>query len=214
MQAEALGYLHHASSPGDDATHRDKKVDMRTQQAAPSRGGTNLALATLFLGMFVLGSAELLVVGVLNLIAADLRVSIPAAGALVTANALGLAVGGPILTALTIKLNKRTVLAGTLILFALGMVPSLQYRVVSLAGPGAQLASALPASAINMGIAFGSAAGGLAIGGHAASAAVLTGLIIAGIAIPVAWATSYLKPPVVKQTTQPAAAAQPTRQTA
>jgi DHA1 family inner membrane transport protein len=40
---------------------------MSTQQAAPSPGRANLALATLFSGMFVLGSAELLVVGVLNL---------------------------------------------------------------------------------------------------------------------------------------------------
>jgi DHA1 family inner membrane transport protein len=90
---------------------------MSTQQAAPSPGRANLALATLFSGMFVLGSAELLVVGGLNLIAADLRVSIPAAGAVVTANTLGLAIGGPILTALTIKLNKRTILIGTLIPF-------------------------------------------------------------------------------------------------
>src|SRR5215212_548283 len=80
----------------------------------------NLALAALFLGMFVMGSTELLVVGVLNLIAADLRVSIPAAGALVTAYALGLAVGGPVLTVLTIRLNKRTVLAAALVLFIAG----------------------------------------------------------------------------------------------
>ncbi|MEU4547320.1 MFS transporter [Nonomuraea dietziae] len=84
-------------------------------------------------------------------------------------------------------------------LFALGMVPSLQYRVVSLAGPGGALASSLPASAANVGIAFGSVAGGVAIGGFTASAAVLTALIIAVIAIPVAWATSFLKPPVTEE---------------
>jgi DHA1 family inner membrane transport protein len=77
----------------------------------------NLVLITLFLGMFVIGSTELLVVGVLDLIAADLHVSISAAGSLVTAYALGLAIGGPILTAATIKLNKRTVLACALVLF-------------------------------------------------------------------------------------------------
>jgi DHA1 family inner membrane transport protein len=82
-----------------------------------SRSRTNLVLATLFLGMFVLGSGELLVVGVLDLIAADLRVTIPAAGVLVTAYALGLAVGGPILAALTIRLDKRTVVVATLVLF-------------------------------------------------------------------------------------------------
>ncbi|GAA2810153.1 MFS transporter [Nonomuraea dietziae] len=393
---------------------------MGTRQAALSQGRTNLALATLFFGTFVLGTAELLVVGVLNLIAADLGVSIPAAGALVAAYALGLAVGGPILTALTIRLDKRTVLIGAVVLcvlgnlvpvlaadyglfvtaraltgalhglfvavafvvgmsivppermgraiaavfsgfavsaalgmplgtlvgqalgwrgsftavvalslialiatvtlipsvpstggagdqaayafaprvlavlflnflvfaslysaltyivpflesvtgvsgalvsafllaygvatavgsfgggrfadtnaartlivatigvaacllvlhlvgaiallvalallawglFALGMVPSLQYRVVSLAGPGGALASSLPASAANVGIAFGSVAGGAAIGSFSASSAVLTALIIAVVAIPVAWATSFLRPPVTEE---------------
>ena len=95
---------------------------MGTRQPTPSQGRAGLVLATLFLGMFVIGSTELLVVGVLDLIAADLRVSIPAAGTLVTAYALGLAIGGPILTALTIRLDKRTVLIGALVLFVLGNV--------------------------------------------------------------------------------------------
>lgn len=401
---------------------------MSTPQMALSAARTNLALATLFSGMFVLGSAELLVVGVLDLIAANLHVSIPAAGTLVTVYALGLAIGGPILTALTIRLNKRTVLVGTLVLFimgnlvavlttsygvflaarvftgalqglfiaaafaagiavvpperigraialivsgvavsaalgvplgtlvgqtlgwrgsftaivvlavvtliatlalvpsvpsigesagnqakyafaprviavlvlnflvfaalyaaftyivpflqsvtgvsgallsvfllaygvataagsfgggkfadqnaartlvvasvgvavcllalyfvgtvpflvalvmlawglfAFGMVPSLQYRVISLAGPGGALAQSLPASAANVGIAVGSFAGGVAVGSFTASAAVITGLVIAVLTIPVAWATSFLKPPVVDETTQPAQA--------
>jgi DHA1 family inner membrane transport protein len=393
---------------------------MGTQQ-----GRTNLSLAALFLGMFVLGSAELIVVGVLNLIAADLAISIPAAGTLVTANALGIAIGGPILTALTIKLDKRTVLIGTVILFILanlvpvlttsyglfvaaralagalqglfvavgfvvgmsivppermgraisvivsgiavsatlgvplgtlasqtlgwrgsftaivvlaglallailaliphvpstggsaagqvryafaprvlavlglncvvfaslfsaltyivpflervtgisgalisaflfayglatavgslgggrfadqnaaralvvattgtavcllalylvgsvailvavvllawglfayGMVPSLQYRVVELAGPGGQLASSLPVSAANVGIAVGPVAGGVAISHFSPSATVLTGLIIAVLGIAVAWATSALKPPVTEESAEP-----------
>jgi len=58
----------------------------------------------LFLGAFVVGSSELLIVGVLNLIAGDLGVSVSAAGELVTGYALSLAIGGPILNALTIKL--------------------------------------------------------------------------------------------------------------
>ena len=92
---------------------------MSNQQAVMSGGRANLVLATLFLGMFVLGTAELLVVGVLNVIAADLQVSIPAAGASVTGYALGLAIGGPLLAALTIRLDKRLVLAGALLLFIL-----------------------------------------------------------------------------------------------
>jgi DHA1 family inner membrane transport protein len=82
--------------------------------------------------------------------------------------------------------------------FVMGSGPSLQYRVVALAGPGGQLAQSLPASAINVGIAFGSFAGGVALGAFTASAAILTGLVIAVVAVPVAWATSRLEPPVVK----------------
>ncbi|MFI6515878.1 MFS transporter [Spirillospora sp. NPDC050679] len=400
---------------------------MSVPQTTLGRTRANLVLAVLFLGMFVLGSAELLVVGVLNLIAADLGVSIPAAGRLVTAYALGLALGGPLLAALTIRLDRRTVLAGALVLFVLGnlaavltadyglflaarvcagalqglfiaaafaagvsvvppermgramavivsgvavsaalgvplgtlagqtlgwrgsfaaivvlaaaalaatlalvppvpgagggardqirhafaprvlavllldflvfaslyaaltyivpfledvtgvsgalvsvfllaygaatavgsfgggrfadrdaartltvatagsaacllalllvgeaalpvalvllawgvlafgMVPSLQYRVVSLAGPGGALASSLPASAANAGIAFGSAAGGVAIGGATASAAVVTGLAIGVVAVPVAWATGFLRPPAAEAVTERAA---------
>jgi DHA1 family inner membrane transport protein len=390
-----------------------------TQQAAVIPRGATRALAMLFLGAFVMGSSEMLVVGVLDLVAGDLRVSVSTAGTLVTGFALGLAIGGPILTALTIRLNRRTILCGTLVLaiacnlvvalsssydltlvartltgafaglfdaaafaagiavvpreragralavvisgfavstavgvplgtllghavgwrgsyiaivvllaitliatvalvpsvpgtgggvdgqvryafaprvlavlalcalvfgaafaamtyivpflqevtgvsgalisvfllaygvatavgsfgggrfadrnagrtlivaavgatgslaalylfgtnpflvallltlgaFVMGSGPSLQYRVVALAGPGGQLAQSLPASAINVGVAFGSFAGGVAIGGFTASAAILTGLVIAVVAVPVAWATSRLEPPVVE----------------
>jgi DHA1 family inner membrane transport protein len=90
--------------------------------------------------------------------------------------------------------------------FAMGMVPSMQYRVVSLAGPGGQLASSLPASAANVGIALGAYAGGVAYGAFTASSTVLTGLIIAGISIPVAWAAGFLRPPAVADAQEPAAA--------
>jgi DHA1 family inner membrane transport protein len=92
-------------------------------------------------------------------------------------------------------------------LFGFGMVPSLQYRVVSLAGPGGQLASSLPASAANVGIAAGSLIGGFAIDSFGAASPVLTGLLIAVIAIGVAWATSFLGRPASQGTEQLAAAA-------
>ncbi|TWF78487.1 DHA1 family inner membrane transport protein [Pseudonocardia hierapolitana] len=403
---------------------------MSTQQAAVSPRGAARALAMLFLGAFVMGSSEMLVVGVLDLVAGDLGVSVSTAGTLVTGFALGLAIGGPILTALTIRLNRRTILCGTLVLaiacnlvvvlsssydltlvartltgafaglfdaaafaagiavvpreragralavvisgfavstavgvplgtllghalgwrgsytaivvllaitliatvalvpsvpstgggvdgqvryafaprvlavlalcalvfgaafaamtyivpflqevtgvsgalisvfllaygvatavgsfgggrfadrnagrtlivaavgatgslaalylfgtnpflvallllalgaFVMGSGPSLQYRVVALAGPGGQLAQSLPASAINVGIAFGSFAGGVALGAFTASAAILTGLVIAIVAVPVAWATSRLEPPVIEDSA-PVASGEP-----
>jgi MFS transporter, DHA1 family, inner membrane transport protein len=397
----------------------DPQTCLDPETAGPVPRRANRVLAALFAGMFVMGSVELLVVGVLDLLAADLRVPVATAGALVTAYALGLAVGGPILTALTMRWGRRTVLAGALALFALAnlvavlatgfelllvtrvvagalqgvfiaaafaagtaavpperagraisvvisgvavsgavgvpvgtllgqllgwrgsftavvvlaalalvavvalvpavpgtgagvgdqaryafaprvlavlalhvlvfaavyaaltyivpflqtvtgvsgplvsvfllaygaaaavgsfgggrfadrdaartlvvatigtalcllalylvgsvpalvalallalglvamsMAPSLQHRVVSLAGPGGGLAQSLPASAVNVGIAVGSFAGGAAIAGSTASAAVLTGLGLAAVAVPVAWATSALRPPAV-----------------
>ena len=86
-------------------------------------------------------------------------------------------------------------------LFGMGTGPSIQYRVVSLAGPGAPLASALPASAVNAGIAFGAFAGGIAIDGGGVPFAVITGIAIAVAAIAAAWATSLLKAPVAASVT-------------
>ena len=82
-------------------------------------------------------------------------------------------------------------------LFGMATGPSIQHRVVALAGPGAPLASSLPASAVNAGIAFGSFAGGVAIIGGGVAFAVITGIVIAVVAVAVAWATSFLTAPVV-----------------
>jgi DHA1 family inner membrane transport protein len=69
----------------------------------------------------------------------------------------------------------------------------MQHRVVTLAGAGAPLASSLPASAVNAGIAVGSYAGGASIADAGVSAAVVTGIVLGVIAVTVAWATRNLK---------------------
>lgn len=87
---------------------------------------TTVVLATLFIGAFVMGCAEMLVVGLIELIADDLAVSVPAAGALVTANALGLAVGGPLLTLVTTRFDRRHVLlVSTGVFVAANLLPAL-----------------------------------------------------------------------------------------
>jgi DHA1 family inner membrane transport protein len=80
-----------------------------------------------------------------------------------------------------------------------GMVPSLQYRIVSLSGPGADLAATLPASAINAGIAIGSLVGGWALAAHGASAPVIAGIVVSAFAVPVSWATGLLRPPATDE---------------
>lgn len=96
---------------------------MRTSERSGwgwSRG--NVALGVLGLGTFVTGTAELVVVGILNLIAQDMAVSISTAGQLVTVYALGMSIGGPILTALTARLGRRFLLWLSLAIFIAGNV--------------------------------------------------------------------------------------------
>jgi DHA1 family inner membrane transport protein len=77
----------------------------------------------------------------------------------------------------------------------MGLVPSIQYRVLELAGPGRDLAATLPASALNAGIALGALAGGWTLDAHGAGGPVITGLVVCAIALPAAWATAALRPP-------------------
>ena len=80
---------------------------------------SGVVLASLLLGTFVTGSAELLTAGLLAPISSGLGVSVAAAGSLFSAYALGLAIGGPLLTAATIRLDRRPVLVGAMAMFAI-----------------------------------------------------------------------------------------------
>ncbi len=88
-----------------------------------TRSRANLVLAALFLGTFILGSAETVVVGLLDLVAHDLKVSLSSAGLLVTAYALGLSIGGPVLAALTIRFGRRPLLLIALVVYLVLTVP-------------------------------------------------------------------------------------------
>jgi DHA1 family inner membrane transport protein len=94
------------------------------ESPAPRDGGARSrgALAALALGAFAIGTAELMVVGVLNLIARDEHVPVSTAGQVVTAYALGIAVGAPVLTALTARLGRRLLLCLALGAFTAGNI--------------------------------------------------------------------------------------------
>jgi MFS transporter, DHA1 family, inner membrane transport protein len=91
---------------------------MQSTDLGPGRH-SRLVLASLLLATFVAGSAELLTAGLLPLISRGLGVSAAAAGSLFSAYALGLAIGGPLLTAVTIRQDRRHVLVGSMGLFAI-----------------------------------------------------------------------------------------------
>ncbi|WP_394212354.1 MFS transporter [Psychrobacter piscatorii] len=79
-----------------------------------------LALWALTLSAFAIGTTEFVIVGLVPTIAADLGVSLPSAGLLVSLYAVGVAIGAPILTALTGRWNRKIVLMSLMGLFVIG----------------------------------------------------------------------------------------------
>lgn len=79
-----------------------------------------VAIIAMALGTFAIGLTEFAVMGLLPRIATDLSVSVPAAGNLVTAYAIGVVVGAPLLTAAAVRLRRRTALLLFMGLFAAG----------------------------------------------------------------------------------------------
>lgn len=79
-----------------------------------------VALLALTAGAFGIGTTEFVIMGLLLQVAADLDVSIAAAGLLISGYALGVAVGAPLLTIATRRLPRKTVLLALMAIFTLG----------------------------------------------------------------------------------------------
>lgn len=95
----------------------------RTETSVPSHPARpGLVLAGFVLLVFCTASAEYLVAGLLPQLASDASVSIAAAGQTVTAYALGVAIGGPIVTVLTARLPRKGLAIGLGVLFVAGTV--------------------------------------------------------------------------------------------
>ncbi|MEN3811507.1 MFS transporter [Chromobacterium piscinae] len=78
------------------------------------------ALLTLAAAAFAIGTAEFVIMGLLPLIAADLRVDLPSAGYLVSGYALGVVAGGPLLAGLMARLEEKRALSGLMLIFIVG----------------------------------------------------------------------------------------------
>lgn len=79
-----------------------------------------LALWALTISAFAVGTTEFVIVGLLPTIAESLGVSLPSAGLLVSLYALGVTIGAPVLTALTGRLPRKTLLLALMALFIAG----------------------------------------------------------------------------------------------
>lgn len=88
-------------------------------QTQEKKGGTP-ALMALAISAFGIGTTEFVPVGLLSSLADDLSISITLAGLLISGYAMGVAIGAPVLTALTNKMNRKTLLMLLMIVFILG----------------------------------------------------------------------------------------------
>ncbi|MFN3836183.1 MAG: MFS transporter [Brevundimonas sp.] len=80
----------------------------------------NPPLLALAAGAFGIGVTEFAPMGLLPVIATDLGVSIPTAGLLISAYALGVMLGAPLMTLTTGRVPRRTLLIGLAAIFTLG----------------------------------------------------------------------------------------------
>lgn len=147
-----------------------------TSTQAPTR--TRAALLALALGGFGIGTTEFATMGLLPEIADDLHVSIPAAGHSITAYALGVVVGAPVLAAIGARMDRRRLLLVLMAAFTVGNVlsafaPSAEMLI------GARFLAGLPHGAyFGVGAVMGTAVVGPERRGRAV-ASMMTGLTVA-----------------------------------
>lgn len=85
---------------------------------------------------FLVGTSEYIIAGILDKVAADLGVSVSAAGQLITVFSLAFAIGTPILMATTSRLDRRNLLLYSLGIFVVGnavafLLPGFTFLIAS-----------------------------------------------------------------------------------
>lgn len=83
-----------------------------------------IILLILAICSFSIGTSEFVIAGLLKILAIDLNISIPLAGWVMTSYSLSITIGAPLITALTIRFQRKTVLVSLLSLFVVGNVIS------------------------------------------------------------------------------------------
>ncbi|MEN3931038.1 MFS transporter [Microvirga sp. W0021] len=79
-----------------------------------------LALYALTAGAFGIGVTEFVIMGLLLEVSADLHITIATAGTLISGYALGVVVGAPVLTVLSGRWSRKSVLLGLMAIFTIG----------------------------------------------------------------------------------------------
>jgi len=85
-----------------------------------NKNRSTVALLALAVSAFAIGTTEFISVGLLPLIAQDMKISVTTAGLTVSLYALGVTFGAPILTSLTSRVSRKSLLIWIMILFIIG----------------------------------------------------------------------------------------------
>ena len=99
-------------------------ADLVDVEATASCRHVNLAILALAIGGFAIGTTEFVTMGLLPEIASGVGITIPAAGHVVAAYALGVVVGAPLIATLAARLSRKSVLIWLMVAFAAGNIGS------------------------------------------------------------------------------------------
>lgn len=92
---------------------------------APAPSVRWLAVLALALGGFGIGTTEFVAMGLLPDIASSFTISEPTAGHVISAYALGVVVGAPLIAAFTARMSRKTVLLGLMAVFTISNLASM-----------------------------------------------------------------------------------------
>ena len=99
-------------------------ADLVDVDATASCRHVNLAIFALAIGGFAIGTTEFVTMGLLPEIASGVGITIPKAGHVVSAYALGVVVGAPLIATLAARLSRKSVLLWLMVAFAAGNIAS------------------------------------------------------------------------------------------
>ena len=100
------------------------EIDLLDVDAPASSRHVNLAIFALAIGGFAIGTTEFVTMGLLPQIASGVGITIPAAGHIVSAYALGVVVGAPLIATLAARVSRKSVLIWLMVAFAAGNIAS------------------------------------------------------------------------------------------
>jgi MFS transporter, DHA1 family, inner membrane transport protein len=103
---------------------RTTSAGRRTAEPEPGVGNITLATLALACGGFAIGTTEFVTMGLLPEIAHGVTVSIPSAGHVISAYALGVVVGAPLIAILGARLPRKGLLIALMVAFAAGNAAS------------------------------------------------------------------------------------------